>query len=112
MTREELDQLQYTEMCIREVMRLTPIVPVIARRNLKPIQLRNGIELPVDTSIAVSISDVHRNPQFWGQNANEFDPERMNPKALLEQHPYAFLGFSGGPRNCIGRYNKYNILKC
>lgn len=102
LTRPEIDALQYTEMCIREVMRITPIVPIIARRNLTPIQLRSGIQLPVGTSIVVSINDVHRNKQFWGEDVNEFRPDRMQPEALNEQHPYAFLGFSGGPRNCIG----------
>lgn len=104
MTRKELDSLVYTEMCIREVMRIMPIVPIIARRNLKPVTLRGGIELPAGTSIGVSINDVHRNREFWGADADSFRPDRMQPDALRAQHPYAFLGFSGGPRNCIGMF--------
>lgn len=104
LTRAEIDGLKYTDQCIREVMRFTPIVPIIARRNQRPIRLRNGVELPVDTSIVVSINDVHRNRLFWGADADVFRPERMRAEALKEQHPYAWLGFSGGPRNCIGEY--------
>lgn len=111
LTRQEIDGLEYTEMCVREMMRVTPIVPIIARQNSRPIRLRNGVELPVGTSITVSINDVHKHREFWGADADEFVPERMRPAARAQQHPYAFLGFSGGPRNCIGYKYALVIVK-
>lgn len=112
LTRDEIDGLEYTEMCIREVMRITPIVPIIARRNLQSITLPHcGLEIPAGNSIAVSINDLHRYDKVWGADADDFRPERMHPDARRSHHPYAFLGFSGGPRNCIGYKYALVIVK-
>lgn len=45
---------------------------------------------------------AHRDPRVWGSNALEFVPERWarEERFELEKH---FLGFSYGPRACIGR---------
>ena len=50
---------------------------------------------------------THRDPRVWGSNALEFVPEKWEgeKKAELEK---AFLGFSYGPRACIGR----NVSTC
>lgn len=100
-TRAQIDQLHYTERCVRETMRLIPIVPMIARTNQVPIKLRN-VELPAGSNIAVAITKLHGSAEHWGDDVAEYRPERFEPEQLAKVHPYAFLGFSGGPRNCIG----------
>lgn len=101
--REIIGKLVFTEQCIRETMRIIPIVPMIARTNTRPIQLRNVV-LPVGTQIAISINSLHRSTEHWGADATEYKPDRFSPDRLKNIHPYAFLGFSGGPRNCIGKH--------
>lgn len=51
---------------------------------------------------------MHKDPKYWGEKANDFYPEHFLPENFSKMHPYTFLAFSGGPRNCSGiRYAWY-----
>lgn len=43
-----------------------------------------------------SISDLYPNPET-------FNPDNFNADNIAKRHKYAFIGFSGGPRGCIGK---------
>ena len=97
----QLNNLKYMECFLKETMRLYPSVPVIMRESVTETQLSNGLILPPKTFITLSIFDIHRNPKYF-ENPNTFDPERFTPERSVGRHPYAYLPFSAGQRNCIG----------
>lgn len=111
LTREDIDNLFYTEQCMRESMRIFPVVPIIARQNRKPIKLQNNLTIPVGTTLLVAITSLHRDPKTWGPDAHIFNPDRFLPENISKVHPFAFMGFSGGPRNCIGYKYAVAVVK-
>ncbi|XP_055543416.1 uncharacterized protein LOC129728966 [Wyeomyia smithii] len=108
-TLESLKQLEFMDMCIKETLRLCPVVPNIARQTIKNISI-DGQAVPKDSIIILSLYTLHRRVDFWGPNASQFNPENFHPDRAKQRHPYAYLPFSGGPRNCIGwRYAMLSI---
>ncbi|CAH0627439.1 unnamed protein product [Chrysodeixis includens] len=99
LTSEDLPRLKYLDAIIRETLRLYPPVPIIVRSVEKEITLPSGVTLVPGCGVLVHIWGTHRNPRYWGDDADQFRPERF-----LEplKHPAAFIPFSFGPRNCLG----------
>ncbi|XP_070324305.1 cytochrome P450 4A11-like isoform X2 [Odocoileus virginianus] len=106
--RDHLDQMPYTTMCIKEAMRLYPPVPLIGRELSKPITFPDGRSLPAGILVSLSFYGLHHNPNVW-LNPEVFDPSRFAPGST--RHSHAFLPFSGGSRNCIGKQFAMNELK-
>ncbi len=56
-----------------------------------------------DASIVISPLLMHWLPAHWPQ-PGEFLPERwLDEAAEKQRHRFAYLPFSGGPRQCIGK---------
>lgn len=126
-TLEDVAKLNYTECCIKESMRLYPSTPFISRTISEDIEIgkftyltyllynsvilislfvcenwKGGYLLPAGISVLVNIYGVHRSPSQYS-NPEVYLPERFLPENSIGRHRFAFLPFSAGPRNCIGR---------
>ncbi|XP_023942730.2 cytochrome P450 4C1 [Bicyclus anynana] len=111
-TKEDLLCMNYLERVIKESMRLYTVVPIIARKVDKEIYLPHSkVTLPAGVGAVVGSFAIHRSVNEWGDNANEFDPDRFLPERSVDRHPAAFIPFSYGSRNCIGRYFGMIIIK-
>ncbi|XP_050293762.1 cytochrome P450 4c3-like [Anthonomus grandis grandis] len=97
----DLQQLHLLERCIKEGLRLYPPVPLIARKASEDIETKYGI-IPKDAYVFTHVYDVHRNPDHW-PDPDTFDPSRHLPENSKGRHPFSYIPFSAGPRNCIGQ---------
>ncbi|KAK9744643.1 Cytochrome P450 [Popillia japonica] len=100
-TIEELNQLKYMECAIKEALRLFPVLGVITRVLSEDIEL-DGYKIPAGVQAILHIAIVHRDPEHFPE-PNKFIPERFLPENSKTRHPFAYIPFSAGPRNCIGQ---------
>ncbi|XP_014204295.1 cytochrome P450 4C1-like [Copidosoma floridanum] len=98
---EDLPKLSYLEQCVKESLRLYPGVPFISRSVTRDLQLKNYL-IPKGAIAHLHVFDLHRDPNFWPE-PDKFDPDRFLPDLIQHRHPFSFLPFSAGPRNCIGQ---------
>lgn len=102
-TFQDLQNLRYMELCLKESLRLYPSVPLISRTSTVDINLPSGYFIPKGTIILIHQYDLHHNPDIY-PDPEKFNPDRFLPENSTTRHPFAYLPFSGGPRNCIGKY--------
>lgn len=102
---EHLSKFHYLEMVIKESLRVYPPVPFTGRHLYENLTIGNHI-IPKGTDIWLNYFALHRNPTYWPE-PEKFDPDRFSVENSTGRHPFAFVPFSAGQRNCIGqRYAK------
>lgn len=104
-TLADLANLPYTELIVKEVMRLYPPAWIMLRQTLTEVEL-GGYCLPKGAIISITPYAVHRHPVYYDQ-PEQFWPERFAPdvsgETLEKRLPrFAYCPFGGGPRICIG----------
>ncbi|XP_025265927.1 cytochrome P450 4C1-like [Camponotus floridanus] len=107
LTMKLLQNLLYLDRCLKKTLRIYASVSYISRYTAEDVKLQSYV-ISAGTSIHLNIFGIHRDPNFW-PNPEVFNPDRFLPDRIQARHPYSYLPFSVGPRNCIGR--RYGMLE-
>lgn len=62
----------------------------------------NNIVLPKGSTCYLCPLATHRDSASYS-NPTSFNPDNFSPENIAKRHKYSFIGFSGGPRGCIGK---------
>lgn len=107
-TMQDLNNLHYLELVVKETLRLYPSAPFIGRKFSEEVSF-GDITIPENTSVTISPFFLGRDPKLY-PNPLHFDPMRFDAEKNNEKNnPYAYIPFSAGPRNCIGQ--KFAMLE-
>lgn len=61
-----------------------------------------GFHVPKGVNVVIVPFALHRDPEYFPE-PEEFRPERFLPENSSGRNPYAYIPFSAGLRNCIGK---------
>ncbi|XP_071689849.1 cytochrome P450 CYP72A219-like [Rutidosis leptorrhynchoides] len=102
---EGLKNLKILTMILHEVLRLYPPVIMLSRATTKETKLGNMM-IPPGMQLALAMIHINHDREIWGEDVNEFKPERFSEGVLNATYlkgPTSFFPFSYGPRVCIGQ---------
>lgn len=102
-----IQESRYLDCVVKEGLRMHPPVPLFAR-DLEEDVVVNGNLIPKGTTLGVAIAVLHYNPAYWDEPFT-FNPDRFKSEKFINRHPYSYVPFSAGPRNCIGQ--RFAILE-
>ncbi|KXN74937.1 cytochrome P450 [Conidiobolus coronatus NRRL 28638] len=98
-TSEQLKNMEYLNLVIKETMRISPAVLQIGRQLAEDYSIaEDNIVLPKGTNVGLSIYSILNDPAVY-PNPEKFDPERfLNNKYEAD----TYIPFGGGSRICVG----------
>ena len=103
----DLSKLVFLTMFIKETLRLHPPVYSVIREIASPVYIGEHL-IPRGTIVEFAILSLHTSREIW-PDPLKFDPMRFS--AGNSFHPFSYLPFSAGERNCIGQAFAMNEMK-
>lgn len=123
-TIEDLDKMHLLERCIKETLRLYPIVPLITRSTTTDLKLSTMYAFfcfcggRIRTSLITMTSGgnylvkggtvflispycVHRKRELY-ENPTSWDPDHFLAENVDKRNVCSFIPFGDGPRGCLG----------
>lgn len=101
-TIEHLREMKYLERVVKEALRMWPSIPFVAREMTEDMVVGGKYLVPQGSTCMAFIHCLHNNPKYFPK-PELFDPDRFLPENSIGRHPFAYIPFSAGSRNCIGQ---------
>ncbi|KAF8505378.1 cytochrome P450 [Russula emetica] len=112
----DLPRLPYIRAMVKELLRWRPVAPIITPHRATEDDWYEGIFIPKGTICLANAWHMNRDPEIFGENADDFEPARyldasgdIAPGVCdLKKDGHFSYGF--GSRNCVGRHMADNSL--
>ncbi|MQM07038.1 hypothetical protein Taro_039867 [Colocasia esculenta] len=102
-TADMLSKMKTLTMVIQETLRLYSPGTFVTREALKDMKL-GDLYIPKGLNIRIPTSIMQNDPEIWGPDAYEFNPERFaNGISGACKYPLAYVPFGTGIRTCVGQ---------
>jgi cytochrome P450 len=111
-----LGELTLLDAFVSEVLRLHPVAPFFSRSVSEDVTLEwrqpeddallhppRRLHVKRGTDFNVNVYILHRRRDLWGADAEVFRPDRWLDRDAPRRHPYQYVPFGAGVRNCIGQ---------
>ncbi|MGE7112319.1 bifunctional cytochrome P450/NADPH--P450 reductase [Lysinibacillus sp. NPDC047702] len=99
-TYEQILQLKYIRLILNESLRLWPTAPGFELYAKEDTVIGDKYLIKKGDNISVLLPQLHRDKNAWGENVEQFYPERFEDPQNIPTH--AFKPFGNGQRACIG----------
>ncbi|MEC5231029.1 bifunctional P-450/NADPH--P450 reductase [Bacillus inaquosorum] len=99
-TYKQVLELTYIRMILNESLRLWPTAPAFSLYPKEDTVIGGKYPITTKDRISVLIPQLHRDRDAWGEDAEEFRPERFEHQDQVPHH--AYKPFGNGQRACIG----------
>ena len=100
-TYEMINQMDYLEMVLLEVLRLYPPDFLILRKTKYDVEINNKYRFGKGAMILIPVYGIHHHEEYWPE-PEKFNPDRFLKEEKDKRQPFCYLPFGHGPRNCIG----------
>ncbi|KAH8301481.1 hypothetical protein KR059_004247, partial [Drosophila kikkawai] len=106
-TYDALAEMTYLEQVVAETLRKHPIIAQLLRETNQSYQVPNtDVVIEKGTTVLIPVHNIHHDADIY-PDPEKFDPSRFESEQIKTRHPFAYLPFGDGPRNCIGlRFGK------
>ncbi|XP_055714885.1 probable cytochrome P450 6a23 [Phlebotomus papatasi] len=100
-TYEACMEMKYIDQIIKETLRKHTAIDFLIRSCSQdyPVPGTSHV-IEKGTFLTIPIYGIHHDPEIY-PDPEKFDPERFAEENIKNRHPFAWLPFGEGPRNCI-----------
>lgn len=109
-TNNDLAELHYMRMAIKETLRLHPPGPLVPRATREDCTIL-GYDIPKGTNVYINVFAISRDPRYWN-NPEDFKPERFqNSTVNYIGTNFEYIPFGAGRRQCPGIHFSFPVME-
>lgn len=102
-TFEQVPKFRYLRRILDEALRLWPTAPAFSRSPREETMLAGKYRMTPEDWALIVLPLTHRDRRVWGEDADQFNPDRFLPQNSRGRAKNIYKPFGTGERACIGR---------